>query len=303
LLSNQEMLFVTQASFVVRSANRYMFVTMASPTANTFVIAPDGVAEFSNFVDTVSLSGFTAIQGVKTRMLSGGDIVTLSNVIRGGWDNEINGNLGGDSFFALSGSQTRDLVLGGRDGDNISVSGSSNGADWLNGNRDADTISAGRTTVGSNVLRGGGGNDQLFGGSTMDILVGDFGTDRLRGNGGSDVFMMRTDDGIVDGIVLQNATQNASDVDVIVDYSSGSDKIAIAGIASTSDLVLTQNGGNVLISSSSFTNGTTGTRFIAQVNNTTVATVTNDIVIGNRADNFLASLTPDNFLNNSSLIL
>jgi Ca2+-binding RTX toxin-like protein len=282
---------------------------MASPTVNTFIIAPDGAAEFSDQDDTVALAGFTTILGLKTRMMAGADRVTLSNVFTGGWNNQINGNLGADLFTAVPGSQTRDLVLGGRDGDTLNLSAATGGADWLNGNLGNDIITAGGTAVGSNVLRGGGGDDQITGSNSNDILVGDFGKDSLTSRGGQNVFMMRTDDGLVEGINRQNATQNAGDCDVIQDYSPTFDKIAIAGIASISDLTLAQVVGDVLISASNFTNGTTGTRFICLVKNTTVAALNtataagNGLIIGNRADTFLANLTPENFLINASPVL
>ncbi len=285
---------------------------MASPTANTFIIAPDGVAEFSDFDDNIALAAFSTILGVKTRMMAGADKVVLSNVIKGGWDNQINGNLGSDLFTAVAGSQTRDLVLGGADSDSLSEVGATGGADWLNGNLGNDTLRSGGTAGGtSNILRGGAGEDVLIGGSSNDILVGDFGKDVLTSGAGSNVFMMRTDDGSVLGLpgIQQNATSNSSDCDVIQDYVGGFDRIAIAGIASFSDLTLTQAGADVLISASTFTNGTTGTRFIARVVTDTVANIQANtvaglgIIIGDRADNFLANLTPDNFLVNSSPVL
>ncbi len=245
-------------------------------------------------------------------MLGGADRVLLSNVVRGGWDNLINGNLGGDTFRAAAGSQTRDLVLGGADSDFISEDGALDGADWLNGNLGDDIIVSGGAASGRfNILRGGGGDDQLLGGSSNDILVGDFGTDFLASGVGSDVFMMRTDDGALPNLpgIQQNATSNASDCDVIQDYSGAYDRIAIAGIASFTDLALTQVGPDVLISASTFTNGTTGTRYIARVLSCTVANLEADtaiglgIVIGARADNFLAGLTTANFLVNSSPVL
>jgi hypothetical protein len=65
-------------------------------------------------------------------------------------------------------------------------------------------------------------------------------------------------DGVADGISQQKATQNAVECDVIENYSPTFDKIAIAWIASIANLTLAQVSGDVLISSSTFTNGTTG---------------------------------------------
>jgi Ca2+-binding RTX toxin-like protein len=282
---------------------------MASPVVNTFVIAPDGVAEFSDFDDTVALAAFSTILGQKTRMMAGADKVTLSNVIKGGYDNQVNGNLGGDIFNAVAGSQTRDFVLGGADSDTLDLGGATGGADWLNGNLGNDIIKAGNTSVGANILRGGSGDDVITGSSSNDVLVGDFGKDSLTSSLGQNIFMMRTDDGLVDGVTQRNATQNATDCDVIQDYAGGFDRIAIAGVASFSDLVLTQAGGDVLISCSTFTNGTTGTRFIARVISETVANLQANtvdgkgIIVGDRADAFLAALTPDNFLANADIPL
>lgn len=283
---------------------------MASPTVNTFVITVDGIVEFSDFGDVVSLANFTTILGVKTRMLGGADSVVLSNVLTtGGWNNEINGNLGGDFFTALAGSQTRDKVLGGRESDSIDLRAATGGSDWLNGNQGDDVIFSGNTAAGSNVLRGGLGNDKITGGNGNDIIAGDAGKDELTSGLGRNVFMMATNDITVDGITYQNATQNPGDCDVITDYSPTFDKIAITGIASLTDLVRAQVGGDVLISSSTFTNGTTGTRFIALVKNTTVANLDaataagNGLIIGARADTFFQNLTPENHLLNSSPVL
>jgi hypothetical protein len=139
--------------------------------------------------------------------------------------------------------------------------------------------------------------------------VGDFGKDALTSGLGQNVFVMRTDDGLVGGLLQRNATQNASDCDVIQDYAGGFDRIAIPGVASFSDLVLAQVGADVLISCSAFTNGTTGTRFIARVLGETVANLqanTADgkgVIVGDRADAFLAALTPENFLVNADIPL
>jgi Ca2+-binding RTX toxin-like protein len=130
-------------------------------------------------------------------MLVGADKVVFSNVVKGGWDNQINGNLGGETFTPVAGSQTRDFILGGAKADSLSEVGAT-GADWLNGNLGDDIIRAGGTTAGqTNVLRGGADRDQIIGGNFDDILAGDFGKDSLTSGLGKNIFMMRTDDGTV----------------------------------------------------------------------------------------------------------
>ncbi|MBF2047688.1 MAG: calcium-binding protein [Elainella sp. C42_A2020_010] len=77
----------------------------------------------------------------------------------------------------------------------------------------------------NNTLFGGAGNDVLIGFDGDDFLSGDAGNDILTGGAGKDTFRYRLD-------VI--STSNGSDVDLITDFLSGTDKIVLGGIAPAS---------------------------------------------------------------------
>jgi len=113
------------------------------------------------------------------------------------------------------------------------------GADTLTGNDGNDTLNGGEH---NDVLNGGIGNDKLIAGT---------GNDSMTGGTGADTFWF--------DIGLFGA-------DTITDFENGTDKIRItnqAGIDNISDLTITQQGANVLIT---LPDGSTIT-----VNNTAVA--------------------------------
>lgn len=140
------------------------------------------------------------------------------------------GNSGED---LLSGSVGDDIVLGGADGDRVF---GGDGSDYLNGNRGNDSVNG---AAGNDLIRGGQNNDILIGGDGNDILVGDLGVDTLAGGEGADVFVFRTDSEI--------GLRDPNFVDRIIDFSAG-DRIAVAGAASTGDIVFSVAGADTLIS-------------------------------------------------------
>lgn len=73
----------------------------------------------------------------------------------------------------------------------------------------------------NNVLFGSGGNDRLTGLGGNDILSGDAGNDILTGGAGQDSFRFRLE------II---STGGGSDLDVVTDFLSGTDKIVLGGI-------------------------------------------------------------------------
>ena len=92
------------------------------------------------------------------------------------------------------------LFLSGR----LALNGSGNGGDnTLFGNR------------GANTLSGGGGDDVLDGGRGNDVLNGGAGADELRGGKGHDVFRF-------------TSALNDANVDHIVDFTSGDDRIDLS---------------------------------------------------------------------------
>jgi Ca2+-binding RTX toxin-like protein len=69
-------------------------------------------------------------------------------------------------------------------------------------------------TAGANTLRGNAGIDFMFGGAGNDTLNGGEGADQLDGGAGNDIFIFNT--------------STASNVDKIVDFTTGSDKIQLS---------------------------------------------------------------------------
>ena len=98
-------------------------------------------------------------------------------------------------------------VLAGTDGDDF-ISGYLGGENLSGGNGN-DTIYG---NEGNDSILGGAGNDQLFGGTGADTLSGGAGNDTLTGGDGADRFVLDW----------------ATGVDVITDFVSGIDKIAIS---------------------------------------------------------------------------
>ncbi|MBX7249994.1 MAG: hypothetical protein K1X35_13240 [Caulobacteraceae bacterium] len=108
----------------------------------------------------------------------------------------------------------------------------SSGNDWVAGYKGADTLNG---LDGNDTLNGGAHNDVLNGGNGADKLIAGTGNDSLTGGTGADQFWF--------DVGLFGA-------DTITDYEDGVDKIRITGqpgIDNISDLTITQQGANVLI--------------------------------------------------------
>jgi Ca2+-binding RTX toxin-like protein len=146
-----------------------------------------------------------------------------NDTISGGAGNDtISGGSGNDT---LTGDAGNDTISGGSGND--TVFGSS-GNDTLTGGSGNDTISGGS---GNDTLTGGSGNDTLTGGNGNDLLVGGIGKDTLTGGNGSDQFLLASKEGI----------------DIITDFSKGTDLIALSGGLSFAQLSFAGN--NILVTS------------------------------------------------------
>jgi Ca2+-binding RTX toxin-like protein len=265
-------------------------MTTPSPTVNTFVLAEDGRYNFSDFSDDVDLENFGELYGEFVRMLNGNDVVRAPNLNSPGWDITVNGNLGGDT---LIGRSWRDYLLGGKENDTISGGGRE---DWLNGNRNDDTVRGGSF---NDIVRGGKGNDFVRGDSGNDILTGDFGKDLLEGGIGADRFMVRTDSSETDEGFLSNLTPNATEADVITDFSFGqNDRVVISGVQSRDQLSFSNFNGDAAIS----VDLGNGPQFAVVLDGVSVFQLTANantaIIIGATADDFLSKINPDYFLTN-----
>ena len=104
--------------------------------------------------------------------------------------------------------------------------------DTLSGGAGNDTLAGGG---GNDTLAGDAGNDTLTGGDGNDTLSGGTGNDTLAGDGGNDIFVWADGDG----------------TDTISDFQTGLDRIDLTGASGVfrfSDLALTDQGSDVLIS-------------------------------------------------------
>lgn len=174
---------------------------------------------------------------------SGNELISGSNADT----DELYGNQGSDSIYGLggkdfiAGGEGNDLLYGG-DGDdtvfgdvgNDTISGGA-GNDILGGGQGNDLIYGddGNDIIwgeqGNDNLYGGAGNDTIYGGAGNDVIAGgdgndfingDKGNDNLSGNAGSDIFAF--------------SSFGSANADVVVDFVSGTDKIALASSTFTS---------------------------------------------------------------------
>ncbi|WP_448564050.1 calcium-binding protein [Trichothermofontia sp.] len=150
--------------------------------------------------------------------LLGGD-----DTLIGSADNEL--ILGNRDEDSIDGGGGIDRILGGKENDSIN---GGDGNDTLRGDLDNDTLLGGND---NDVLRGGKGDDSLDGGAGDDTLIGDAGRDTLVGGVGNDpdLFVLRHDQ---TDIAVAN-------VDVIANFSSGTDTIGLTGGLTFTDLSFT----------------------------------------------------------------
>ncbi|MDL2322189.1 hypothetical protein LJC47_07605, partial [Desulfosarcina sp. OttesenSCG-928-B08] len=95
------------------------------------------------------------------------------------------------------------------------------GINGIHGTQEGDTLQLSQTgalygSSGNDTLIGSSGVDRLFGGAGDDILVGGGGNDSLTGGAGSDVF------------VFDAALNEATNVDTLLDFVSGVDRIQLS---------------------------------------------------------------------------
>lgn len=139
-----------------------------------------------------------------------------NDILKGGIDADyIYGDSGDDRIYAEAGSDRAlggpgsDYLFGGLGSDTLIGSG---GNDWVYGSSGPDSIDGG---TGKDRLFGGWGGDQLFAGQGNDMLNGGLGNDTLVGGPGADVFIFAS----------------LGDVDRIVDWKNGGDKLSVREIA------------------------------------------------------------------------
>ncbi|NTW70190.1 MAG: cadherin-like domain-containing protein [Chlorobiaceae bacterium] len=123
----------------------------------------------------------------------------------------INGT-GNSMNNSITGNDDPNVVSGGGGNDTLYGGG---GTDTLNGDS------------GNDVLDGGADNDSLNGGAGNDALLGGWGADQLFGDSGRDVFTYRND--------RESGTTEGT-MDVILDFTTGQDKIKLTGVDANSEV-------------------------------------------------------------------
>jgi Ca2+-binding RTX toxin-like protein len=194
--------------------------SLTSTASVAIAVSPNTTGTLRN--ETISgTSGNDTLTGDAGNDTISGD--AGNDTISGGAGNDtISGGSGNDT---LTGDAGNDTISGGSGNDTIF---GSSGNDTLTGGSGNDTISGGS---GNDTLTGGSGNDTLTGGNGNDLLVGGIGKDTLTGGNGSDQFFLASKEGI----------------DIITDFSKGTDLIALSGGLSFAQLSFAGN--NILVTS------------------------------------------------------
>ncbi len=128
--------------------------------------------------------------------------------------------IGGDGDYELNGGEGNDIIIGGEGSDTIEGGLGSDiivgglGSDTIDGGEGSDIIIAGNS---GNELTGGEGSDIIIGGAGEDIIYGGTGSDILAGSAGNDIFRFNVTD------------FEADEIDYILDFTDGEDKIEIEG--------------------------------------------------------------------------
>lgn len=174
---------------------------------------------------------------------SGNELIYGSNADT----DELYGNQGSDSIYGLGG---KDFIAGG-EGNDLLYGG--DGDDTVFGDVGNDTISGG---AGNDILGGGQGNDLIYGDDGNDIIWGEQGNDNLYGGAGNDTIYGGAGDDVIAGgdgndfingdkgndnlsgnagsDIFAFSSFGSANADVVVDFVSGTDKIALASSTFTS---------------------------------------------------------------------
>ncbi len=133
------------------------------------------------------------------------------------------------------------------------------GNDSLTGGTGADVISGG---TGNDSLTGGEGNDSLSGSTGNDTLVGGLGRDTLSGGTGNDRFVFAAN---ATGAIVSDG----SATDVITDFESGRDVLAITNVTTGQPTKFLGNFTNyALANTAAAADGTAGLAFFVTSENT-----------------------------------
>ncbi len=216
----------------IDGGNGYDVLTLnfnSSSTEVTSSLANGHSGEYSNLDKTLRVD-FNRVEAVNIVGSSNNDVLyglKGRDTIYGGLgaDRIISGNE--DDF--INGGDGKDLLLGGngndtiKGGSGIDTIGGGNGNDSIDGNDDRDILFG---HDGNDTLEGGSGNDVLKGGNDDDVLFGGDGKDILFGNAGMDIFVLEP---------------NATEFDIIKDFTDGVDSLGLSNGLTYSDLIISGN--------------------------------------------------------------
>lgn len=219
--------WVVTQEFGVRHASPQVFLLGVAYTdhdANRFYSVGEGRAGLSISASgsggasglSTSSGGYTLelSAGVRTITFSGGGLTTPL-VVQASLDNGTNAKLDVRGTQTLLTSESLTVVSGVRTVQALGLE-----ALTLTGAAGTQTLQG---NAAANVLRGEGGNDRLLGGGGADQLLGGLGNDTLLGNGGLDTL---TGGAGADRFVF-NTGLSAGNVDTIIDFETGLDRIAL----------------------------------------------------------------------------
>lgn len=182
------------------------------------------VEETDGGTDTVAtIIDYTMAANVENMRVKAQDLLVAGNDL----GNRIIGSSGTDTINGMGG----DDLIQGVDGDDEIRGGQGN--DDLRGDGGDDKLFG---DAGNDTLIGGLGNDTLYGGVGNDLLEAGAGSDTMTGGAGNDTFRFRAD------------TIKTADIDVILDFTRGQDKLDLrfidAKIATSADDAFTLIGTN-----------------------------------------------------------
>ena len=167
----------------------------------------------------LGVNGTTLVDAATT--LKNPSIIATDIQAANGVVHVIDGVLIPADILKSNGAKGVDFVIKGDGADFVSV-GRDN--DYVDGNGGNDVIHGGR---GNDVLLGGTGSDLIFGGRDNDTVRGDAGDDFLHGGRGNDIISGGAGRDILAGNSGRDTFvfTKASEVDQIIDFENGRDKI------------------------------------------------------------------------------
>lgn len=202
---------------------------------NNEILGNAGANALFGFDGNDSLYG----DGGDDKLYGGNGHDTLYGGIGNDW---LDGGAGHDRLYGDTGNDR----LRGFDGNDRLYGGTGNdtlygdkGNDLLYGDTGNDKLLGGVGNdklyggMGRNTLSGGDGNDYLYGGAQVDILYGDNGNDRIYGDAGNDVLYGGLGNDTLSGgygrdtFVFNTRLNGSKNVDRIVDFKSGQDRIKL----------------------------------------------------------------------------